>query len=157
MRETTIRNLISSFAYCIFISSAAIAQPSAGPYGPIWQKYDLPKVAGRIFYAAPDGHADEPGTTLEKPTTLPAAIARVKTGDAIILRGGIYRTGGLLLNQGVTIQPYTDEHPVLKGTMVATKWEHPQDKLWKTSWSRLFSSKPAEWWRPRKSTPLQTG
>lgn len=154
MRETTIKNLISGFAYCIFISSAAIAQPSAGPDGPIWQKYDLPKVAGRIFYAAPDGQADEPGTTLEKPATLPAAIARVKTGDAIILRGGIYRTGGLLLNQGITIQPYMDEHPVLKGTMVATKWEHPQDKLWKTSWSRLFPSKPAEWWRPRKSTPL---
>ena len=154
MRETTIKNLISSFAYCIFISSAAIAQPSAGPYGPIWQKYDLPKVAGRVFYAAPDGQADEPGATLEKPTTLPAAIAWAKTGDAIVLRGGIYRTGSLLLNQGVTIQPYTDEHPVLKGTMVATKWEHPQGKLWKTSWSRLFPSKPAEWWRPRKSTPL---
>jgi hypothetical protein len=141
-------------AFLIFNSVVTIAQPSAGPYGPIWQKYDLPQVAGRIYYVAPDGQADAPGTTLEKPTTLSAVIAKVKTGDAIILRGGVYRTGGLLLNQGITIQPYADEHPVLKGTMVATQWEHPKNELWKTSWSRLFPSKPAEWWRPQRSTPL---
>jgi len=141
-------------ASLIFSSLPAIAQPSAGPYGPIWQQYNLPQVEGRIYYVAPDGRADEQGTTLEKPATLSAAIGRVKTGDAIILRGGVYRTGGLLLNQGITIQPYADEHPVLKGTMVATQWEHPKDGLWKTSWSRLFPSKPAEWWRPRRSTPL---
>jgi hypothetical protein len=156
MRETRTGNLISSFAFSIFIfsSPSAMAQPSGGPYGPIWQKYELPKTAGRIFYAAPDGKADEQGKTLEKPTTLPAAIEKVKTGDAIILRGGIYRVGGLLLNQGITIQPYSDEHPVLKGTMVATEWEHPKEGIWKTSWSHLFPSKPAEWWRPRRSTPL---
>ncbi|MBN2182105.1 MAG: right-handed parallel beta-helix repeat-containing protein [Sedimentisphaerales bacterium] len=141
---------------CVLLLSSlpATAQPSGGPYGPVWQKYDLPKVTGRIYYAAPDGQVDETGTTPGKPTTLDAAIENVKTGDAIILRGGIYRTGGLLLNQGITIQPYADEHPVLKGTMIATNWEHPKDGLWKTSWSRLFPSKPAEWWRPRRSTPL---
>jgi hypothetical protein len=156
MRETRTGNLISSFAFSIFIFSSlsAMAQPSGGPYGPIWQKYELPKTAGRIYYVAPDGKADEQGTTPDKPTTLPVAIEKVKTGDAIILRGGTYRVGGLLLNQGITIQPYADEHPVLKGTMVATEWENPKDGLWKTSWSRLFPSKPAEWWRPRRRTPL---
>ena len=142
------------FAYCIFSSLAVMAQPSAGPYGPIRQKYELPKAAGRIYYAASDGQEDAPGTTLEKPTTLPTAIAKVKTGDAIILRGGTYRTGELLLNQGITLQPYANEHPILNGTMVATEWEHPKDGLWKTSWPRLFPSKPAEWWRPRRTTPL---
>ena len=131
-----------------------MAQPSGGPYGPVWQKYELPKTTGRIFYVAPDGNTDEQGTTPDKPTSLPEAIEQVKTGDAIILRGGIYRTGGFLLNQGITIQPYADEHPILKGTMVATEWENPKEGLWKTSWSFLFPSKPAEWWRPRRSTPL---
>lgn len=141
-------------ACLIFNPLPSIAQPSGGPYGPIWQNYDLPKVTGQIYYVATDGKADEPGTALEKPTTLIAAIERVKTDDAIILRGGIYRTGGLLLNQGITIQPYADEHPILKGTMVASQWEHPKDGLWKTSWSHLFPSKPADWYRPRRSTPL---
>ncbi len=47
----------------------------------------------------------------------------MESGDAIILRGGVYRTGSLLLNQGVTIQPYESERPVLKGTRLATEWE----------------------------------
>ncbi|MFH1214700.1 MAG: right-handed parallel beta-helix repeat-containing protein, partial [Candidatus Neomarinimicrobiota bacterium] len=97
------------------------------------------------------------GDKLTNPTTLETAIDQVKTGDAIILRGGIYRTGNLVLNQGITIQPYQDELPVLKGTCVATNWKNLGNGLWKTSWSRLFPSKPDDWWRrdfEEKRTPL---
>ena len=140
---------------CIFFSSLpAIAQPSGGPYGPMRKTYDLPKVAGKIYYVSPDGKADASGESLEQPTTLEAAIERVVTGTAIVLRGGTYRTDGLLYNQGITMQPYADEQPVLKGTEVATQWQSVRDGLWKTSWSRLFPDKPADWWRPRRSVPL---
>jgi len=102
---------------------------------------------------APDGQTNAAGTTLDQPTTLESAMERVVTGDAIILRGGIYRTGGLTFNQGITLQPYADEHPVLKGTMVATNWEAQSNGLWRTSWSHLFPAKAADWWRrPRKGT-----
>ncbi len=145
------------FICIIFGSLPVIAQPSGGPYGPIWQNYDLPERAGKIYYVAPDGQAKESGEKLAQPTTLAAAIERVKTGDAIVMRGGVYRTGDLKLNQGITIQPYADEQPVLKGTEIATKWQSLSNGLWKTSWSRLFPSKPADWWRPQrygKATPL---
>ena len=133
------------------------AQPSGGPYGPIHQTYNLPKVSGRIYYAAPDGKAENSGETLANPTTLEAAIEKVESGDAIILRGGIYRTGNLILNQGITIQPYKDELPVLKGSLIADKWTDLGNGLWTTSWSHLFPSKPADWWRRNregKKTPL---
>jgi len=65
--------------------------------------------AAHVYFVTPDGKADSPGTTLEQPTTLESAIERAVTGDAVILRGGIYRTGGLVLNQGITLQPYGDE------------------------------------------------
>ena len=65
---------------------------------------------------APDGKAEATGIQLAQPTTIETAIARVQTGDALILRGGVYRTGDLELNQGVTIQPYMDEQPVFKGS-----------------------------------------
>ncbi|MGA2280705.1 MAG: right-handed parallel beta-helix repeat-containing protein [Verrucomicrobiota bacterium] len=123
------------------------AQPSGGPYGPIQQTYDLPKNAAHIYYVAPDGQSNAPGTTLEQPTSLASAIERSVTGDAIILRGGTYRTGGLTFNQGITLQPYADEHPVLKGTLVATNWEAQINGLWRTSWSHLFPAKAADWWR----------
>jgi parallel beta-helix repeat protein len=133
------------------------AQPSGGPYGPINQTYELPKVSGKIYYAAPDGKAEQSGESLNAPTTIEAAIAKVQTGDAIILRGGTYRTGNLLLNQGITIQPYKNEKPVFKGTYVATEWQSQRYGLWTTKWTRLFPQKPADWWqrlREGKTTPL---
>ncbi len=133
------------------------AQPSGGPYGPIMQTYELPKVAGTIYYVAPDGKADQPGESISNPTTIESAIERVKTGDAIIMRGGVYRTGNMEFNQGIIIQPYKDEQLVMKGTFVATDWKNLGNGLWTTKWSHLFPSKPADWWqrdKEGKKTPL---
>jgi hypothetical protein len=138
-------------------SGPAWTQPSGGPYGPIPQRHDVPKNAPHVYYVAPGGQADAAGTTLAQPTTLETAIARATTGDAIVMRGGTYRTGGLTLNQGITLQPYVDEHPVLKGTQIASNWETQGNGIWRTTWSRLFPAKPADWWRrPREGnkTPL---
>jgi len=140
----------------VFVAAYACAQPSGGPYGPIDQRYEVPKAA-HVYYVAPDGRADVPGTSLEQPTTLESAIERVVTGDAIVMRGGVYRTGGLVLNQGITIQPYLDERPVLKGTKLATTWEPLRDNLWRTKWSSLFPAAPRSWWQRSREgmrTPL---
>jgi hypothetical protein len=143
--------------YSVSGSLLISAQPSGGPYGPIQQTYDLPREAGKIYYVAPNGQPEESGESPGNPTTLEAAIERVETGDAIIMRGGTYRTGDLKLNQGITIQPYADEQPVLKGTYIATEWKDLRNGLWTTSWDRLFPSKPDDWWRRHrhgKETPL---
>ena len=146
--------------FIIFCLSSLIisvsAQPSGGPYGPIQQTYDLPSVTGKIIYVAMDGNAEQSGESLSNPTTIEAAIERVRTGDAIIMQGGTYRTGDLFLNQRITIQPYLDEQVVLKGTYVATDWNQQGNGLWITSWTRLFPSKPGDWWRRHregKKTP----
>ena len=134
----------------------AAAQPSGGPYGPLPQSYPVP-TQGRVFHVAPDGDPAAPGDALERPTTIEAAIARVVTGDTIVLRGGTYRTGGLQLNQGITLQPYLDARPVLKGTRVAGEWETLRDNVWRTKWDRLFPAQPLAWWRVEREgmrTPL---
>ncbi|XHS76564.1 right-handed parallel beta-helix repeat-containing protein [Burkholderiaceae bacterium UC74_6] len=134
----------------------AIAQPSGGPYGPVPQRYAVPK-APHVFFVSPEGKADASGASLEQPTSIESAIARVTTGDAIVMRGGTYRTGGLELNQGVTIQPYQDETPVLKGTRVATEWENLGRNVWRTRWTALFPAQPLGWWRKEREgmlTPL---
>lgn len=139
------------------IPSRAVAQPSGGPYGPIRQYYSLPKVSGTVYFVAVDGKAERSGESLDKPTTIEVAIERAKTGDAIVMRGGVYRTGNLLLNQGITIQPYADEEPVLKGTEVADKWQDLGKGLWVTKWSHLFPSQPDAWWQRKyegRYTPL---
>ncbi len=138
-------------------ASRASAQPSGGPYGPQRLIYTVPAQAAHLYYVAPDGKADAAGATLAAPTTIESAIARVVTGDAIVLRGGVYRTGNLRFNQGITLQPYRDEVPVFKGTRVATEWQALRDNVWRTPWKTLFPSRPADWWQRNREgmrTPL---
>ena len=145
------------FIFTLLFTAMLIACPSGGPYGPIHQSYDLPNVEGQIYYVAPDGNTKASGANLDNPTTIESAIEHVKTGDAIVLRGGIYRTGNLILNQGITIQPYQDEEVIFKGTYVATEWESLYDKVWRTSWNHFFPMKPQSWWNDRRNcviTPL---
>ena len=135
----------------------ASAKPSGGPYGPLPQRYEIPAGAAHILYVAPDGKAEASGATLAEPTTLSAAIERVVTGDAIVLRGGEYRTGGLRLNQGITIQPYADEKPVIKGTKIAANWTKQRNGLWRTAWATFFPARPADWWHREsvgQTTPM---
>ena len=136
---------------------ASLAQPSGGPYGPIPQNYVVPADAAHVYYVAPDGKAEAAGTSPAAPTTIESAIAKVVTGDAVILRGGTYRIGGLLLNQGIRLQPYAGERPVLKGTRVADHWTGQRNGLWSVTWSNLFPMKPQSWWRrdhEGRKTPL---
>lgn len=133
------------------------AQPSGGPYGPIKQNYKLPEATGTIYYVAPDGKASADGDQLTAPTSIESAVERAKSGDAIVLRGGVYRTGDLKFNQSITFQPYADEQPIFKGTLEAKEWKSIGKNLWKISWDRFFPDKPDDWWRRDrygKSTPL---
>ncbi len=146
-----------SLVWLLLYLGGAAAQPSGGPYGPIRQNWPVPKISGTVYYAAPDGSSLNSGQLLSEPTSLEAACKRAKSGDAILLRGGVYRTGNLVLNQGILIQACGREEPVLKGTRVASEWQNLGNGLWKTTWSPLFPSPPQDWWRrdrEGKKTPL---
>lgn len=157
LKLTAFFRLTAVTAIILLFVMPLMAQPSGGPYGPVRQTWPVPQTTGRIFYVSPDGKSDAVGESLVAPTTIESAIEKVVTGDVIIMRGGTYRTGNLILNQGITIQPYGDELPVLKGTYVADQWMDLRNGLWVTKWDRLFQSAPADWWqrnRSGKDTPL---
>ena len=147
----------NSLVLAFFVSAtSAVAAPSGGPYGPVDTNYAVPK-APHVYYVAPDGKATAAGTVLAAPTTIETAIAKAKTGDAVILRGGVYRTGGLPFNQKLIIPPYGREHPVLTGTEIPTGGQPAGTNVWKTAWTRLFPATPMAWWRREKEeakTPL---
>jgi len=157
--------LLTSLLVWLLGSALLTAQPSGGPYGPQVQYYTIPEITGTVYYVSPEGDAQAAGTSLDQPTSLDAAIAKVITGDAIIMRGGTYRTGDLFLNQSVFIQPYQDEEPIIKGSYIASDWEDRvparlkgyMPKLWAIHWDRLFPSAPEGWWRSElagQTTPL---
>ncbi|WP_457325039.1 hypothetical protein, partial [Roseateles sp. P5_E11] len=138
------------------LATTAMAQPSGGPYGPVPQRYAVPK-APHVYFVAPDGKAEASGASVNEATSIETAVTRVVTGDAIVMRGGTYRTGGLQLNQGITIQPYLDEVPVLKGTRMATEWQSLGNNVWRTKWATLFPAQPLGWWQREREgmkTPL---
>jgi parallel beta-helix repeat protein len=144
------------FLILLLTFSKGYAQPSGGPYGPSRLKYSIPKT-GKIFYVSPEGKVESKGDILYDPTTIEEAIKRANTGDAVILRGGVYRTGNLTFNQGIIIQPYADEQPVLKGTFEAKSWKDEGNGLWSTTWEYLFPATYESWWhksREEKFTPL---
>lgn len=150
--------VITLIIFEIVISyNCILCQPSGGPYGPVLKKYNIPTVKGKIYYVSPEGLPDAKGNSIFEPTSIFTAIKNATTGDAIILRGGIYRVGDLKINQGIILQPYEDERPILKGTYIADKWENLGNGLWVTKWNKLFPAKPANWWqrkREGKKTPL---
>jgi hypothetical protein len=155
MRQTPTIVTLLSWILLLAVSTAS-AQPSGGPYGPVPRHYALPE-SNTLIFVAPDGNPASDGTTIDAPTTLDRAIAAAATGDAILLRGGTYRTGSLRLNQGITIQPYADEVPVVLGTLSATDWEQTTDGQWRTYWDRLFPAAPADWWQAERhveATPM---
>lgn len=150
--------------FCMFLLVTAFVSckqtktlPVKITYGPVKKVYEIPDVKGKIYYVAPGGKTDADGSDIDHPSTMEAAISKVVTGDAIVMRGGIYRTGNLTFNQGIIIQPYRDEHPVLKGTLVADNWQKAGDSLWVTGWEHLFPAGPESWWnkdKEEKFTPL---
>ncbi len=157
MKRDELLRSICILAFLTLGYLTAETQPSGGPYGPLRLTYEIPKTEGKIYFVATDGKTEASGESLQQPTTIEAAIERVVTGDVIVMRGGTYRTGNLMLNQGITIQPYKDEQPVFKGTYIATDWEKEGTGLWVTSWDKLFPSYPQDWWRRHRNgaeTPM---
>lgn len=126
-------------------------------YGPVDMVYEVPQIEGTVFFVSPEGDPLADGLSLGNPTTIEQAVMRVVTGDAIVLRGGVYRTGNLTFNQGITIQPYLDEKPVLKGTKIASEWVEVEEGLWVTEWNYLFPAGTEPWWRREREeqfTPM---
>lgn len=121
-------------------------QEQFGPFGPQEKSYTPP--AGAI-YVAPDGVDSNSGTSIGSPTTLSKAIGSVKTGSVIVLRGGVYRNGGLTFNKKITIQPYLNERPVIKGSEVADKWSK-KGSFWVTKWEKLFQNEPPRWFNQER-------
>ena len=154
--------VLASIAIISFACSSPV-ETYQGPvkdksfYGPQAQVYELPSVPGKIYYVSPDADVNADGLSIETPTTIEVAISKVVSGDAIVMRGGVYRTGNLTFNQGITIQPYRDEQPVLNGTLIAADWSKTADGAWVTKWDYLFPGAPESWWNRQheeKFTPL---
>jgi len=103
-------------------SDAAVTQPDqAGAKLPI--TYNLAALSGaKIFVSATGNDATGNGSQTAPYKTLASAISAAKSGDHIILRGGVYpieQRRIILVNKPVTIMAYPNELPIFDGTKPA--------------------------------------
>lgn len=89
---------------------------AAGAHFPI--TYDLATLTGDVRFVAPDGKDSATGTTDAPFASLSKAIASAKTGSTIVLRGGTYRQGNLVIpaSKLLTIVAYSGETPTFLGS-----------------------------------------
>lgn len=78
------------------------------------------------LYTAPDGSGE--ACTEVEPCSLAEAIHQAEPGSEVVLRGGVYYTGGHILPHG------TEEHPIVlrnyPGEMPILDGSDPQDLVW---------------------------
>ena len=74
--------------------------------------------SGRVYYLAPNGSDNNPGTLASPWATLENATAQLQPGDLLYLRGGSYSFASAVTSNGtaaapITIQGYPGEQPLL--------------------------------------------
>ncbi|HMO49571.1 MAG TPA: right-handed parallel beta-helix repeat-containing protein [Kiritimatiellia bacterium] len=94
---------------------------------------------GASYYVAPDGLDSHPGTSTNLPLrTIQRALNLVAPGDAIYVRGGVYREHLTNRTHGTASQPiliaaYSNETPLIKGSRIVTNWSLHTGSVWKTT------------------------
>ena len=86
-------------------------------------------LSGAVYYVSPDGSDKNPGTSPEKPAkSINRVLQRAKSGDTVMLKGGIYHqqvaAGWEKKNpQPITIKAFPDETPVISWGWPVTGWK----------------------------------
>lgn len=111
------------------------ADAGADPIGSA--RYPVP--AGAIFVAT-NGSDSAAGTQAAPLRTLEAAVAKVKAGQTIVLRGGVYNSSAKFFVDKVTIQNYPGEAVWLDGTAVVTGITKRSDGRYQAPWKHEFSN-----------------
>ncbi len=107
-----------------------------------------------VWYVAPTGNDQHPGTLRQPFQTVEKALERLKEAAQpadyrIILRGGTYRLTepvritasiGLTAASSLTLEAYPGEQPVLSGNrQVAGNWTKAGERLWKVKAAHRFN------------------
>lgn len=128
--------LLRTVVVPLLLLSGSWAFAQDGPPGPPPPPFSLNVYNGTIpeadavYYVAPDGNDDHPGTEAQPFATLPRAVSVVTRGDVIVMRGGVhYYDHTISINspsgftgEMITLMAYPGEAPILDF------WEQPKQR-----------------------------
>lgn len=115
---TNITNTSASGGAAVrFCDGSPVATSSPGAHLPI--DYSLSSLTGTVRYVAASGGSDSNAGTQGAPfATVAKAINVSAANDTIVVRGGTYREGGIILNKsGLRLIAYPKETPIFTGSV----------------------------------------
>ncbi|MBC9225979.1 hypothetical protein GL325_06590, partial [Aeromicrobium sp. 636] len=113
------------------------SKPGSLPVGSA--SYVVP--VGAVFVAA-SGSSGGSGSQSDPFGSLGAALAKVKSGSTLVLRGGSYHESVRVpFNKKVTIQPYPGEAVWLDGTVPVTGWQKSGSSWFVSGWNHNLDSR----------------
>jgi trimeric autotransporter adhesin len=102
------------------------------------QSYDVP--AGALV-VAPNGRATGSGSASDPLASLGGAVVRARSGDTIVLRGGVYHET-VSVSKKVTIQAWPGEAVWFDGSVVVGDWVSDGGVWRRDNWTFEFDSSP---------------
>lgn len=94
--------------------------------------------ASATIYVAPWGDDRAAGTVESPLRTVRHAVWRANSGDAIVLREGIYRENVQILGKAVALASAPGERAVFDGTEQLTGWQISDEDWFVDDWTRQF-------------------
>ncbi len=97
-------------------------------------------VPSRAYFVSPGGRDSNRGTQASPWRTIEKAINSAPGGSTVVLRGGTYREGNLIVGKKLTFQPYPHEKVWIKGSLNIEDWDR-DGALWrKDNWNHWFEN-----------------
>jgi parallel beta-helix repeat protein len=84
----------------------------------VWSRFSRAQAPGRVYYVAPNGHDENPGTEAQPFRTINRGTAVLRPGDKLYIRAGTYHqgfsvSGSGTANRPIIISAYPGEDPVV--------------------------------------------
>ncbi|MGW2346874.1 sigma-70 family RNA polymerase sigma factor [Streptomyces sp. NPDC001661] len=115
----------------------------------------LPQLADTAYaapahalYLSPSGRDSAPGTESRPLRSLAGAVQRAKSGDTLVFKSGVCRTGDVSFSKKLTLQPVPHAKVWLLGSTIADDWR-AEDGNWCIPWHAKNLSTP-KWEEPDK-------
>jgi parallel beta-helix repeat protein len=94
--------------------------------------------AAVAVFVAPWGVDGSPGTFDEPVRTLSHAVWRARSGDAVVLRGGIYRENVQIYGKSIAVSSAPGERAVLDGSTELAGWQRSDEDWFVDGWTQQF-------------------
>ncbi len=114
-----------------------LVPPADAPLDIPLKPTNYPVPAGAII-VSPDAKPGGAGTQ-NSPATLKNALQNAPAGATIVLRGGLYRDGNLVIPHRLTLQSFPGELPWIDGSDIVTGWVKDGENAWRRDgWNFAF-------------------